>query len=134
MYLGAAQENSLTEKQTFTSSTTVEPQKTNISVKSTIAPNVTTALPLININTSTSATTILTSTTPATTILTSTTSASTTSAPTTTEKLSSVMPPVTSTNASTLITTTSQSQTTAIPPIPSSSKDRHFDGLSFFGI
>ncbi|XP_011703166.1 PREDICTED: integumentary mucin C.1-like [Wasmannia auropunctata] len=83
-------------------------------------------------------TTITPSTTPtpapnATTIIPTTTPITTTAAPSTTTSKPPKTTTQTSTSTSTTISTsTAASGTTAVPPAPPS-KDRQFDGLSFFG-
>ncbi|CAL1673025.1 unnamed protein product [Lasius platythorax] len=106
-------------------STTAEPNTTQSTTNSTITTTTPTSTTTANTSTSTTTTTTTTTTTPV---------------PTTPPNITTttVSPPITTTNATTSSTTVSTSttaaKTTAIPTgAPPPSKDRHFDGLSFFG-
>lgn len=89
--------------------------------------------------TATTATTATASTTPSTKSTTANTThitnAPTTPIPSTTTNASitTTTKPTTTTPNPTSTTTTASSSTTTAIPAPSPSKDRHFDGLSFFG-
>ncbi|XP_011162752.2 integumentary mucin C.1 [Solenopsis invicta] len=89
-----------------------------------------------NITTSTTTTTTTTSTTttttPSTTTTTTTTAATTTPTPNNHTTPTTPTKPTTVPSPTAAPTSTASSATTAVPPSPSS-KDRQFDGLSFFG-
>ncbi|KAG5319338.1 MUC24 protein, partial [Pseudoatta argentina] len=123
-------ESSNHSNQTETEKTTAVPESNNTAIVTTsTTPNSTT--PASTTPTTTKATTV---TTPITTISTTTVTPTTTVTTTVTPETTTIVPTNTTTTSiptsPPTSSSTASSKTTAVPP---SSKDRQFDGLSFFG-